>query len=292
MVCTIDLVKVELIGRAAELEQVRSWLADLAQRLLTICGPGGVGKTRLARSAYAAITGDARGRSMTCPDGALWVDLYDLAWPAQVAPRLAAALGMTLQPSAPMLAQVIERQRLYSTIQGRKFVKAEGWLALAAMLGCVPREVANEDLGDGTYVATVELVRMRDGAVLSRATAECGMDEPKWSSGPKFARRSMAATRATSKSCRLCFAWIMALGGYEATPLDEIDGLDLEDRGRGRSREPERSPAVTRAVGRRSSTRSTFHITSRSPRASSRTSRRSGWTCRSRPSRSRRTSAG
>jgi predicted ATPase/DNA-binding SARP family transcriptional activator/Tfp pilus assembly protein PilF len=99
----------ELIGRAAELEQVRTWLANDARRLLTICGPGGVGKTRLAHDTHGALQADAHTRPAASPSGALWIDLYDLAAPAQVAPRLAAALGMTLKPNATMLEQVIDR---------------------------------------------------------------------------------------------------------------------------------------------------------------------------------------
>jgi hypothetical protein len=123
---------------------------------------------------------------------------------------------------ATTLARVIEAQKLYSNIQGRRHVKVEGWTTLAVMLGCVPREVAMDALEDGSYVATVELVRMRDGVVLSRATSECGMDEPTWSGRARYARRSMAATRATGKACRLAFSWIMAMAGYDPTPLEEM----------------------------------------------------------------------
>lgn len=123
---------------------------------------------------------------------------------------------------ATTLAGVIDSQKLYSMIQGRKHVRVEGWTTLAVMLGCTAREVANEAQPDGSFVATVELVRMSDGVVVARATAECGMDEPTWASRARYARRSMAATRATGKACRLAFSWIMALAGYDPTPLEEM----------------------------------------------------------------------
>lgn len=134
----------------------------------------------------------------------------------------AVALLTTATAMATALAGVIERQKLYTNIGGRSHVRVEGWTTLATMLGCTPREVANEALADGSYVATVELVRMRDGAVISRATSECGMDEPTWASRARYARRSMAATRATGKACRLAFSWIMALAGYDPTPAEEM----------------------------------------------------------------------
>src|SRR5262245_36486817 len=37
-----------LIGRTADIEALRQWLADPVVRLITLIGPGGVGKTRLA----------------------------------------------------------------------------------------------------------------------------------------------------------------------------------------------------------------------------------------------------
>jgi hypothetical protein len=133
-----------------------------------------------------------------------------------------AALVSGASLMATTLAEVIERQKLYSMIQGRKHVRVEGWTTLAVMLGCTAREVENVAHEDGSYIATVELVRMSDGVVVARASAECGMDERTWADRARYARRSMAATRATGKACRLAFSWIMALAGFEATPAEEM----------------------------------------------------------------------
>jgi hypothetical protein len=129
---------------------------------------------------------------------------------------------------AKALAEVIRHQQLALTIQGRKYVKVEGWTTLGIMLGVVAREVTTVEQ-DGIYTATVELVRISDQAVISRASAECGSaDEldrygkPVWANRPRYARRSMAQTRATGKACRLAFSWIMALAGYEPTPAEEM----------------------------------------------------------------------
>jgi hypothetical protein len=118
------------------------------------------------------------------------------------------------------LAAVINKQKLFTVIQGKKFVGVEGWTTLATMLGVTAREVATTEK-DGIYTAIVELVRMSDGACISRASAECG-DEKPWNTRPKYARRSMAQTRATGKACRLAFSWIMSLAGYEVTPAEEM----------------------------------------------------------------------
>jgi len=129
---------------------------------------------------------------------------------------------------ANALGGVIESKKLYNSINGRRYVRVEGWTTLCAMLGCLPREVSVSRNEGGTYEATVELARMNDGAILTRASAECGMDEPTWAKRPDYARRSMAVTRATSKACRIAFSWVMVLAGYEATPSEEIPREDDE----------------------------------------------------------------
>src|SRR5512134_2112309 len=44
----LPLALTVLLGRDADLQSLRQWLADPAARLITLIGPGGVGKTRLA----------------------------------------------------------------------------------------------------------------------------------------------------------------------------------------------------------------------------------------------------
>ena len=126
---------------------------------------------------------------------------------------------------ATQLARIIEKQKLYKQIGNKKHVYVEAWTAIAALRGCTPREVSNERQEDGSYIAVVELVNSRDH-VLGIASAECGgPEEMLWHKRAPYARRSMAATRATSKVCRLCFAWIMVLAGYAGTPAEEMDGV-------------------------------------------------------------------
>ncbi len=72
------------IGREAELEQLRD--AVHAHRLVTLVGPGGAGKTRLAMETAAALRAEHR-------DGAWLVELAGVAEPDGVAPAVAVALG-------------------------------------------------------------------------------------------------------------------------------------------------------------------------------------------------------
>lgn len=161
----------------------------------------------------------------------------------------AAALVEQASAMATALKRVIDEQGLYSTIKGKRYVKVEGWTTLGCMLGILPREVSVTEEW-GVYTAIVELIRMSDGAVLSRASAECGdpdevddRGKPTWAERPRFARRSMALTRATGKACRLAFSWIMAMAGYAPCPAEEMEEAHRtpdEPRGKVASSHPDR----------------------------------------------------
>ncbi len=87
-----------LIGRKEELAHVAARLDDPACRLLTIIGPGGVGKTRLALEAMVRAE-DAFA------DGVYFVDLQPVS-PAEFASAIADALPLTLSGREPPLAQL------------------------------------------------------------------------------------------------------------------------------------------------------------------------------------------
>ena len=126
---------------------------------------------------------------------------------------------------ATALKDIVEKQHLYAVIGGKKFPQVEAWMTIARMDNVVAREVIGGILRfeDGSYEATVELIRLSDGMVIGRGSALCGSkgDRP-WDSRPEPARRSMAVTRATSRAFRQQYSWIMALAGYEPTPADEM----------------------------------------------------------------------
>src|SRR4029450_3081233 len=52
---SLPLAPTALLGRDADVQTLRRWLADPAARLITLTGPGGVGKTRLALELARAI---------------------------------------------------------------------------------------------------------------------------------------------------------------------------------------------------------------------------------------------
>jgi predicted ATPase/class 3 adenylate cyclase len=74
------------VGRARELEEVLALLREPGVRLLTLTGPGGSGKTRLAIEAAAELVGEY-------PNGVFWVGLAALRDPTLVTETIAQTLG-------------------------------------------------------------------------------------------------------------------------------------------------------------------------------------------------------
>jgi predicted ATPase/DNA-binding CsgD family transcriptional regulator len=101
---SIPIPRTRLIGRHAERAAARAWLLEEAVPLLTLTGPGGVGKTRLA----LAIAHDV---AETFADGVAWVDLALLTDPDLVPTTVATALGMSLTPSGPVQDDLIRYLR-------------------------------------------------------------------------------------------------------------------------------------------------------------------------------------
>lgn len=133
-----------------------------------------------------------------------------------------AALTYKLSTNAAGLCGAIVKATAMK-IQGRKYVKAEGWLAIAVAHGCVVsvREVENID---GGIRAVAELRRVSDQALIATAEGFVGDDEKTWASRPMFARRAMAQTRASSRVCRTVFAHVVVMIDAElaTTPAEEM----------------------------------------------------------------------
>jgi predicted ATPase len=84
---SLPLALTDLVGRDADLQALRIWLGDAAVRLITLTGPGGVGKTRLALELAREAAGDRTTR-------VAFVSLAAVRDPAFVAPAIAEALGL------------------------------------------------------------------------------------------------------------------------------------------------------------------------------------------------------
>ena len=100
------VVLTSFVGRAGAVREVAGLLEEY--RLVTVTGPGGVGKTRLA----GAVAGRAAARFA---DGAWLAGLAPVQDPARVPAVVAVALGVLEQPGVPAaqaVARVLARQQL------------------------------------------------------------------------------------------------------------------------------------------------------------------------------------
>jgi predicted ATPase/class 3 adenylate cyclase len=91
----------ELIGRESEVAQLRALLTAPGTRLVTLTGPGGTGKSRLALQTAADIL-------EAFPDGVWWIPLAAITDPALVPEAIAKPLGLRERPG----------ERLIDTVNG------------------------------------------------------------------------------------------------------------------------------------------------------------------------------
>ena len=100
----LPLAPTPFVGRDMELADLARLIADPDCRLITLLGPGGSGKTRLATEA-------ARNALTTFADGALFVGRASLSSADLATPAVAASLNLTLDGHITPLAQVLRYLR-------------------------------------------------------------------------------------------------------------------------------------------------------------------------------------
>lgn len=95
------------IGRTAEVAQVRRQLMDSRCRLLTLLGPGGIGKTRLARHVARSLVDESAGVRAFI-NGAFWVPLESVSSPSGIIAAIAHGVGFSFYGGVPPLQQLAD----------------------------------------------------------------------------------------------------------------------------------------------------------------------------------------
>jgi predicted ATPase/DNA-binding SARP family transcriptional activator len=121
----------DLVGREQEVAEVKQLLSTA--RLVTLTGPGGIGKTRLG----VAVAGDV---AETFPDGVVFVDLAPIQDTSFVVPAIAQALGVreiAEQPLDVRLKDFLRERRMLLVLDNFEQV-AEAAPVVASLLEAAP----------------------------------------------------------------------------------------------------------------------------------------------------------
>jgi hypothetical protein len=135
-------------------------------------------------------------------------------------------LAFDLQRGAAIARQLrdyIAQARMTVRIQGRDYVRIEGWQVLCHLCQLpLPSIVSvRREERDNGYCYIAEAV-LQHGGREYRAYGLCSSTEPNWANKPEFQLMSMAQTRAVGKVLRLLLGWVVTLAGYEPTPAEEM----------------------------------------------------------------------
>jgi predicted ATPase/class 3 adenylate cyclase len=95
---------VNLVGRQAEIKEIRNRLGDAQVRLLTLTGPGGTGKTSLAMRVAEDLSSDF-------PDGVCFIDLSNARNTNAVLVAIARSIGLGEVIDRPLQEELTDRLR-------------------------------------------------------------------------------------------------------------------------------------------------------------------------------------
>ena len=135
---SLPILPTPLIGRQREVEELGQLLRDPHCRLLTLVGPGGIGKTRLAIETASEV-------QTIYVDGVYFVPLAPVSATRYIVPVIADAIGFTFQSASLIdpqiqLFQYLQEKQVLLVVDNLEHLLAEpGVEVLAELLANAPR---------------------------------------------------------------------------------------------------------------------------------------------------------
>ena len=128
---------------------------------------------------------------------------------------------------AKELMAVVEAKKLYQLISNKKFLQAEAWELIGSFDECTA-ETRYEAIEEGGEIVGYKgiAVLMRRGERVGGGEGACYLDAAvtrgKQGRSRDRAAQSAAQTWAAAKALRIKYSYVAVLGGYEATPAEEM----------------------------------------------------------------------
>lgn len=136
--------------------------------------------------------------------------------------------------SAKLLVDIIKKNNWSKKLGGQsEHIQYEGWQTAGKYYGYLVKTYDAEYVEFGNtwgFKAKAVVVNENTGVEVGGAEAYCMNDEKNWGidkygkQKPKFQLASMAQTRAGSKALRQILGFVVALAGYNPSPLEEMIG--------------------------------------------------------------------
>lgn len=141
-------------------------------------------------------------------------------------------LLLAARDAARALKSVIDsNDRPPVSFNGKQYLEYPHWQTIGKFYHCsVATEGAEfvEIQGVPGFKARALVIDDHTGIKLGSAEAYCLRDEPNWKNKPMFQLASMAQTRAGAKALANKFRYVAIVAGYEPTPKEEMDGVELK----------------------------------------------------------------
>jgi len=198
-----------IIGRDVELAELQECLAR--NRLVTLIGPGGVGKTRLAVELGRRVLGHFT-------EGAWLIDLAPVTDPALVISATATGLGVALgsaEASVEAIAATIAKQRRLLIFDNCEYVIGAAGSLIEALLGRAPALSVIAASQENLHIAAEQIYRLGPLALPPPGTTEIA----EFGAVALFVERARSADRG--------FALDAGNAGSVAEICRHLDGLPL-----------------------------------------------------------------